>query len=201
MPRVKKETTKKEQKKTTKKAAVKVKTPAKKLVKKEIKIKPIQEVVVEEVKIETPIVEETKDEVKKVKPLKKGFIAGHGRRKTASARVFLWEEKGDFTINGLAIEKYFPSLIDQSRWVRPFHIIGISHPEAKYSASIKVQGSGKSSQMDAIVLAIAKALCKIDPEFSIALRKQGLLTRDSRMVERKKPYLHKARKRPQYSKR
>ena len=145
--------------------------------------------------------EKLKEEVKKVKTLKKNFIAGNGRRKTATARVFLWEERGDFTVNGIEIEKYFPSIIDQSKWVRPFHIIGVSHPDSKYSASIKVQGSGKSSQIDAVVLAIAKALCKIDPEFDKALRKQGLLTRDSRMVERKKPYLHKARKRPQYSKR
>jgi small subunit ribosomal protein S9 len=206
MPKTKKEITKKEEKKVTKKVAAKVKAPVKKIVKKEVKKEakkkePIKEVVVDEVKVETPVVLETKDEIKKVKPLKKGFIAGNGRRKTATARVFLWEEKGDFTVNGLAIEKYFPSLIDQSKWIRPFHIIGISHPEAKYSASIKVQGSGKPSQMDAIVLGIAKALCKIDPEFDKALRKQGLLTRDSRMVERKKPYLHKARKRPQYSKR
>jgi len=198
MPQTKKETTKKEKKKVTRK----VKTPAKKVVKKEVKKKqPVKEMVVEEVKVETPIVEETKEEVKKVKTLKKNFIAGNGRRKTATARVFLWEERGDFTVNGIEIEKYFPSIIDQSKWVRPFHIIGVSHPDSKYSASIKVQGSGKSSQMDAVVLAIAKALCKIDPEFDKALRKQGLLTRDSRMVERKKPYLHKARKRPQYSKR
>lgn len=188
MPRTKKKTTKKEDKKITKK----VKAPTKKVVKKQVvKKEPKKEVVVEEVK----------EEIKKVKPLKKNFIASNGRRKTATARVFLWEEKGDFTVNGVDIEKYFPSIIDQSKWVRPFHIIGVSHPNSKYSASIKVSGSGKPSQMDAIILAMAKALCKIDPEFDKALRKQGLLTRDSRMVERKKPYLHKARKRPQYSKR
>lgn len=201
MPKTKKEITKKEKKKVTEK----VKTPVKKVLNKEVKKKqPDKKIVVEEVKMEIPVVEEIEkevEEVKKVKPLKKGFISGSGRRKTATARVFLWEEKGDFTVNGLGIEKYFPSIVDQTKWVRPFHIIGVSHPEAKYSASIKVRGSGKPSQMDAIVLAIAKALCKIDPEFDKALRKQGLLTRDSRMVERKKPYLHKARKRPQYSKR
>jgi len=201
MPRTKKENTTKEVKKVAK-----VKTPVKKVVKKKVEKKtPVKEVIVEEVKIvETPVVEEvkeTKEEVKKVKPLKKNFIAGNGRRKTATARVFLWEEKGEFTVNGMELEKYFPSIIEQSKWVRPFHAIGVSHPNSKFTGSIKVQGSGKQSQMDAIVLGIAKALCKLDPEFDKTLRKQGFLTRDSRMVERKKPYLHKARKRPQYSKR
>jgi len=139
--------------------------------------------------------------VKKDKPLKKGFISGTGRRKEATARVFLWEAKGDFTVNGQSIEKYFSGNVEQTKWVRPFHTIGISHPEAKYSASIKVAGSGKSSQLDAVVLAISKALAKLDEEFDKTLRKQGFLTRDPRMVERKKPFLHKARKRPQYSKR
>lgn len=195
MPKEKKVTKKTEEKKVTKK----VKTPSKKVTKKEVvKKQPAEKVLVEETKEEkASVIEETL----KNKPLKKNFISGNGRRKTATARVFLWEEKGDFTVNGLAIEKYFPSTIDQLKWLRPFHVIGVSHPEAKYSASIKVQGSGKPSQMDAIVLGISKTLCKIDPEFDKLLRKQGLLTRDSRMVERKKPFLHKARKRPQYSKR
>lgn len=135
------------------------------------------------------------------KPLKKGFIAGTGRRKTAIARVFLWETKGDFVVNGIKIDKYFPNEIDKIKWEKPFHAIGVSHPEAKFSASIKASGSGKSSQLDAIVLGISRALSKIDEEYSQSLRKQGLLTRDPRMVERKKPYLRKARKRPQYSKR
>jgi len=151
----------------------------------------------EEVKIEEP----ESEEVKKAKPLKKGFITGMGRRKEAKAGVFMWDTKGEFTVNGMGIEKYFSSDIDQVKWVRPFHAVGVSHPEARYSASVKVLGSGKSSQLDAVVLAFAKALSKLDPEFDKILRKQGFLTRDSRMVERKKPFLHKARKRPQYSKR
>jgi small subunit ribosomal protein S9 len=135
------------------------------------------------------------------KPLKKGFITGTGRRKTSVARVFLWETKGDFIVNGMKIEEYFPDEIDRIKWEKPFHTIGVSHPEAKFSASIKTSGSGKSSQLDAIVLGISRALSKIDDEYSKSLRKQGFLTRDPRMVERKKPYLRKARKRPQYSKR
>lgn len=133
--------------------------------------------------------------------LKKGFLTGTGRRKTATARVFLWEEKGDFTVNNMPIDKYFSSEVDKTEWEKPFHTIGTAHPEAKFSASIKVEGSGKSSQLGAVIHGIARALAKIGEENQKALRKAGLLTRDSRMVERKKYYLHKARKRPQYSKR
>lgn len=146
----------------------------------------------EEIKIEEP---------KKAKPLKKGFITGTGRRKTATASVFLWQSKGEFTVNDMPIKEYFPSEVDQLEWVRPFHSVGVSHPEAKFSANIKVQGSGKVSQLGAVVHGISRALAKISEENQKALRKEGLLTRDPRMVERKKYFLHKARKRPQYSKR
>ena len=156
---------------------------------------------IEEVKLEPKVEEEKSGVNEKQKPLKKGFITGMGRRKEAKAGVFLWDEKGEFTVNGMAIEKYFSEDVDQIKWVRPFHAIGVSHPEARYSASVRVRGSGKSSQLDAVVLAFAKALSKLDPEFDKTLRKLGYMTRDSRMVERKKPFLHKARKRPQYSKR
>lgn len=133
--------------------------------------------------------------------IKKDFIAGTGRRKTATARVFLWDEKGEITVNEKDITEYFPSEKEQIRWTRPFHLIGVSHPKAKFSASIKVKGSGKSAQLDAVVHGLSVALSTLNIEYSEILKKQGLLTRDPRMVERKKPYLHKARKAPQYSKR
>lgn len=133
--------------------------------------------------------------------IKKDFIWGTGRRKTSVARVFLWDDKGEIKVNDKDISDYFPTEKEQIKWIRPFHLIGISHPKAKYSASIKVRGSGKAAQLDAVVHGISVVLSKLSPEFSLILRKQGLLTRDSRMVERKKPYLHKARKAPQYSKR
>ena len=66
-------------------------------------------------------------------------------------------------------------------------------PESKYSATIKVEGSGKPSQMDAIILGLSRALAKVDEEFDKTLRKQGFMTRDSRMVERKKPFFRKAK--------
>jgi len=129
------------------------------------------------------------------------FFAGTGRRKTAVARVFMWDEKGEFTVNGKDINEYFPSEKEQIAWTRPFHILGVSHPKAKFKASIKVAGSGKASQLGAVAHGISVALALMNEEYSVMLHKQGLMTRDSRMVERKKPNLHKARKASQYSKR
>jgi len=137
----------------------------------------------------------------KQKSIKKGFISGTGRRKTAVAGVFLWNEKGDITVNGKLISEYFPSPKEQLAWNKPFHILGISHPEAKFSASIKVRGSGKSAQLGAVAHGISWALANSNEEYAETLREHGMLTRDPRMVERKKPFLRKARKRPQYSKR
>lgn len=124
-----------------------------------------------------------------------------GRRKTAIASVFLKQEKGKFLINDKPISDYFTTEKDKARWLKPFFVAGVSNPELTYSATIKVSGSGSSGQIGAVALALSKALCSAMPEIRPSLRKQGLLTRDSRMVERKKPYLRKARKAPQYSKR
>lgn len=135
------------------------------------------------------------------KKLKKGFTTGTGRRKTAVARVFLWEEKGSIAINDMGVDEYFPSEKEKVNLMKPFHLVGISHPEAKFNISIKVFGSGKAAQLDAVVHGISRALVKLDEENRTILRRAGLLTRDPRMVERKKYFLHKARKRPQYSKR
>jgi small subunit ribosomal protein S9 len=140
-------------------------------------------------------------EEKETTKIKANFISGTGRRKTAVARVFLYDEKGEFIINDMDIQKYFPSEVDQTKWIKPFHLIGVSHPKARFSATIKVAGSGKLAQMDAVVHGISRALASMNDEFRKALSKQGMLTRDPRMVERKKPFLHKARKAPQYSKR
>ncbi|AHB39985.1 MAG: 30S ribosomal protein S9 [candidate division WWE3 bacterium GW2011_GWE2_43_18] len=142
-----------------------------------------------------------KEKIQEKTKIEPKFFAGTGRRKTAVARVFMWDEKGEFTVNGKDINEYFPSEKEQIAWTRPFHILGVSHPKAKFKASIKVAGSGKAAQLGAVTHGISAALSVMNEEYSVALRKQGLLTRDSRMVERKKPYLHKARKAPQYSKR
>jgi small subunit ribosomal protein S9 len=134
----------------------------------------------------------------------KGFgntITATGRRKTAVARIFLKPEKGDFTVNGKDIDTVYVHEKDRQKWAKPFHLVGVSHAKSKFSASIKVEGSGNSSQLSAIVHAISKALSTYSDEFKKILTKQGFLTRDPRMVERKKYFLHKARKAPQYSKR
>lgn len=138
---------------------------------------------------------------KKEKNDLKNVLIGTGRRKTAVARVFLKEEKGVFTVNEKDISAYFPSEKEEVTWNKPFHILGISHPTSKYSATIKVSGSGKNAQLEAVRHAFSSALSHVSDEWSQLLRKQGLLTRDPRMVERKKYNLHKARKATQYSKR
>jgi len=138
---------------------------------------------------------------KKEETIKSGLFIGTGRRKTAVARVFLKEDKGEFTVNGKDISEYFKGEIAATKWIKPFHAVGVSHPKAKYTATIRVVGSGSEAQLDAVIHGISRALADMNEEFRSILSKQGLLTRDPRMVERKKYFLHKARKRPQYSKR
>lgn len=133
--------------------------------------------------------------------VKKDFISGTGRRKTAVARIFLYQDKGEFFVNNMPIDEYFPAEVARLEWMKPFHAVGVSHPESKFNATIKVHGSGKSAQLDAVVHGISRALAEIDEEHRTILSQQGFLTRDSRMVERKKYWLRKARKAPQYSKR
>ena len=135
------------------------------------------------------------------KNLKEKLITGTGRRKTAVARVFMYPEKGDFLVNDKKIDEYYTTEKDKLEWKKPFHTVGISHPGSQFSGTIKVQGSGPSAQIQAVTHGIARALAKVNEEYRVALRRAGLLTRDPRMVERKKPYLRKARKAPQYSKR
>lgn len=143
------------------------------------------------------VVEDTKPKYK----IGKNPIIATGRRKTSVARVFLYETKGDFKINHKSMDEYFPSEREKLAWTQPFHLVGVSHPESKFSATITVEGSGKSGQLGAVVHGISRALASLSEENQIILRRNGYLTRDSRMVERKKPYLRKARKAPQYSKR
>ena len=104
-------------------------------------------------------------------------------------------------VNEKKIEDYFPSEKESLIWKKPFYLLGIAAPEAKYDLSIRVKGSSKSSQLGAVTLAISKALSELNEEFSLVLKKNGMLTRDPRMVERKKPNLRKARKSSQFSKR
>lgn len=131
------------------------------------------------------------------------FYSGTGRRKTSIARVWLYEKKKKpdtvgLVVNEKPIEEYFPDPKAALKYLRPFQV---TVTVGKFVGTIKVEGGGKSGQLDAVVLGIARALEKFNPEFREQLKKEGLLTRDPREVERKKYYLKKARKRPQYSKR
>ena len=150
-------------------------------------------------KVKKDEIEEVNEEV--IKPVKKGFISGTGRRKTAVARVFLYEGAGDIIVNDKDIDEYFKTEKEKLAWNKPFHLIGVSHPRSKYNVSIKVKGSGTSGQLGAVTLGISRVLAKMSEENAVILRKNGMMTRDSRMVERKKYWLRKARKAPQYSKR
>jgi len=126
------------------------------------------------------------------------MINTSGRRKRAIARAYVSEGNGEILINGRVMTEYFPVLTMQSRVKQPLQAAG---QEDKVSIRVNVNGGGVSGQAGAVSLAIAKALVEGNEEHRIAMRQYGLLTRDSRKVERKKPGQKKARKRFQFSKR
>ena len=121
-----------------------------------------------------------------------------GRRKAAVARVFVKEGNGTITINKRELDNYFPSSILQYVVKQPLNKLGVVE---KYDIRVNLDGGGFKGQAEALRLAIARALVKITPEDKSALRSEGFMTRDSRVVERKKPGRPKARKRFQFSKR
>jgi small subunit ribosomal protein S9 len=121
-----------------------------------------------------------------------------GRRKTSVARVYLSEGSGKITVNNRELAAYFstPVLLDKVR--QPFNI---TENVDKYDVKVNVAGGGINGQAEAIRLGISKALVEINAEWKPALKAEGLMTRDPRMVERKKPGQKKARKKFQFSKR
>lgn len=121
-----------------------------------------------------------------------------GRRKAAIARVFVSEGKGQITINKRDLAVYFTSPILQYVVKQPLNKIGVVE---KYDIKVNLDGGGYKGQAEALRLAIARALVKINPESKPALKSEGFMTRDPREVERKKPGRPKARKRFQFSKR
>jgi small subunit ribosomal protein S9 len=121
-----------------------------------------------------------------------------GRRKTSIARVYVKPGKGTITVNDRELKDYFTSEIQQ---ITVKQALTISKADGNYDISVNVEGGGNKGQAEAIRLGIARALVKINAENKPALRKEGLVTRDSRMVERKKPGRRKARRRFQFSKR
>ncbi len=121
-----------------------------------------------------------------------------GRRKTAVARVYISKGKGVITINQRDLAQYFPTATLQYKVKQPFTL---TNTEDSYDVKVNVYGGGITGQAEAIRLALSRALCEVDVENRIALKPEGLLTRDPRMVERKKFGQKKARKKFQFSKR
>jgi small subunit ribosomal protein S9 len=125
-------------------------------------------------------------------------INATGRRKSAIARIYLKEGKGNITVNKRSFEDYFTVSEYKYQIMRPLTIL---EAESKYDISVNLTGGGIKGQAEALRLAISRALVKINPDDKVTLKKEGFLTRDSRVVERKKPGQPKARKKFQFSKR
>jgi len=123
---------------------------------------------------------------------------GTGRRKTSTARVYLKPGKGEITINQRSLDEYFGRETARMIVRQPFVVVDM---ENKFDVMVNVDGGGPSGQAGAIRHGITRALMAYDESLRPTLRKAGYVTRDARAVERKKYGLHKARKRPQYSKR
>ena len=121
-----------------------------------------------------------------------------GRRKASVARIYLNKGKGAITINKKDYKDFFPVEGLQKKVLQPFSVLDL---EGKFDVKVNVNGGGNTGQADAIKLAIARALCEMDLENRPALKAEGLLTSDPRVVERKKPGQKKARKKFQWVKR
>ena len=126
------------------------------------------------------------------------YINAIGRRKSSVARVYMSEGTGKITINKKDLTEYFPSAILQYVVKQPLMVLGC---EGKYDIKVNLDGGGFTGQSQALRMAIARALVKVNAEDKKTLKTQGFLTRDSREVERKKPGQPKARRRFQFSKR
>jgi small subunit ribosomal protein S9 len=121
-----------------------------------------------------------------------------GRRKAAIARIYLSEGKGQITVNNRDYKEYFPD--KQLHYIveQPLNLLEV---KGNYDIKVNLDGGGMTGQAEALRLAISRALIKANPEYKAALRAEGFVTRDPRVVERKKPGQPKARKRFQFSKR
>ena len=126
------------------------------------------------------------------------MINALGRRKSSVARIFVTEGTGKITINKRDLTEYFPSPILQFVVKQPLNLLNVAE---KYDIKVNLNGGGFTGQSQALRLAIARALVKINTDDKKALRAEGFMTRDSREVERKKPGQPKARRRFQFSKR
>ena len=121
-----------------------------------------------------------------------------GRRKSSIPRIYLSEGKGNVTVNNRDYKQYFPTGVLQYKVNQPFQL---TETEGQYDVKVNVKGGGVNGQVEAVRLAIARALVEVDAENKPKLKAESLMTRDPRMVERKKPGQPKARKKFQFSKR
>jgi small subunit ribosomal protein S9 len=132
------------------------------------------------------------------KPVVTGNAISTGRRKEAIARVRIQPGTGQWKINERTLDDYFPNKVHQQLVSEPFVTLGA---EDQFDVVARIDGGGVSGQAGALRLGIARALTLVDPDSRPALKRAGFLTRDARVIERKKAGLKKARKAPQYSKR
>ena len=123
---------------------------------------------------------------------------GTGKRKTSVARVILRPGSGATWVNGKSLAEYFPRMVHRMLATSPLKTAGL---DGQYDLRVRVHGGGPSGQAGAVRHGIARALVEVNPELRVPLKRAGFLTRDARIVERKKAGLHKARKAPQFSKR
>jgi small subunit ribosomal protein S9 len=123
---------------------------------------------------------------------------GTGKRKTSVARVILRPGDGTTWVNGKTLDDYFPRVAHRTLALAPLKVAGV---EGQYDLRVRVHGGGPTGQAGAVRHGIARALVEANPDLRIPLKREGFLTRDARIVERKKAGLHKARKAPQFSKR
>ncbi len=126
------------------------------------------------------------------------YITATGRRKAAIARIFLKKGSGKIVVNGKELSTYFNPVHLVNSPIKPLQVCQV---EKDFDIKVNVQGGGVKGQAEAVCLGVARALVKVNEEFKPALKAEGLMTRDSRVVERKKPGLKKARKSDQFSKR
>jgi small subunit ribosomal protein S9 len=130
--------------------------------------------------------------------MSKPIIQTTGRRKESVARVRFQDGSGQVTLNGKPLESYFPTMATRMRVMEP---LTLTQTQGRYDIDATLGGGGTTGQADALRLGISRALVELDPELRPALKKAGMLTRDSRVVESKKYGLRKARRAPQYTKR
>lgn len=126
------------------------------------------------------------------------LVRATGRRKESVAQVRFFNGTGAMTLNGRPLENYFPTVARRMRVLEPFRV---ANAEGRYDIVAKLHGGGVNGQADALRLGIARGLIALDPDLRTDLKRAGFLTRDARVVERKKYGLRKARRAPQFTKR